>query len=148
MRPFTASAPRLGWRPFMTSRSPYLLLIVFLFAPSLVHGASVTAPYAIDFSTFAAGDTPIPNVTESPSDKWTVTADHKYRVSDDVVSASVADRSAALNITNLFGRDFEISTRFKLAQFPANIPANYHAEIGLGAFPDSTSLGDTSGSKY
>src|SRR2546430_1388651 len=41
----------------MTSRSPYLLLIVFLFAPGLVHGASVTAPYAIDFSTFAAGDT-------------------------------------------------------------------------------------------
>ena len=122
----------------MTSRSPYLPLILFLFAPGLLHAASVTAPYAIDFSTFAAGDTPIPNVTESPSDKWTITADHKYRVSDDVVSASVADRSAALNITNLFGRDFEISTRFTLAQFPATIPSGYQAEIGLAAFSAST----------
>jgi hypothetical protein len=105
--------------------------------------AAVAAPYSIDFSTFAAGDTAIPNVTETPSDRWTITADHKYAVSADSSGdpfSQPAQRSAALNITNLAGRDFEMSTRFSLAEFPANPPSGYVAVIGLGAFSDSSNF--------
>jgi hypothetical protein len=124
----------------MTSRSHCFLLIGFLFAQSSLRGAPVTVPYSIDFSTFAVGDTTIPNLTETPPDKWTISADHKYRVSADIISALPADRSAALNITNLAGRDFEVSTRFTLLQFPANPPAGYDAAIGVAAFSDSTNF--------
>ena len=118
-------------------------LMLMLGVQRWLAAASVTAPYSINFSSLAAGDTAIPNVTETPSGNWTITADHKYSMSANTTGdpfSLPSQRSAALNITNLAGRDFEMSTRFSLAQFPANPPSGYVAAIGLGAFSDSSNF--------
>src|SRR3954469_13377093 len=115
--------------------------LIWLTLITRLNAVPVSAPYAMDFSQFPAGQTTIPNLTISGAAPWAISNDGRY------ITTVNAPRdvnypgwgSATLQITNLASQDFEISTRFSRS-------TNYPGTVSLGAFSDSPDL--MLGSKY
>jgi hypothetical protein len=117
-----------------------IAVVVGLVVVAAVGAAPVTAPYSIDFSQFAPGPVTVPNLTTSGAAAWRISNDGRYTTT--VVAPNdpnfPAYGSSAMQVTNLAGQDFELSTRFTYT-------STFLGGIHLVAFADNANLSGSSG---
>src|SRR5437870_5244 len=77
-----------------------------------VAAAPVTAPYSIDFTQFPPGTANIPNLNTYATNPTTSSDGAFILQANSAPFASLVPPSASLQVTNLNGRDFELSTHF------------------------------------
>jgi hypothetical protein len=117
-----------------------IALVVVLMVSAPVGAAPITAPYSIDFGQFAPGPVTVPNLTTSGAATWRISNDGRYTTT---VVAPLdpnfpAYGSSAMQVMNLAGQDFELSTRFTYT-------STFLGGIHLVAFADNANLSGSSG---